>query len=126
MNNIIKYSGLKDLNSEEQSILKSIVEKEFPKVQRLLKNPADLMVHIKTLKKETRKRFLISMRLEMPGKILSTKNLETEKGGDWDLTKALHKEMKSLESEVKHHLRTDNETWKKGTGIKALLDKFKS
>ncbi len=126
MNDIIKYSGLKDLSSEEQSILKNIIEKEFPKIQRLLKNPADLMVHIKTLKKETRKRFLISMRLEMPGKILSNRNLETEKGGDWDLKKALHKEMKSLESEVKHHLRTDSETWKKGTGLKALFNKFKS
>ena len=123
MQNIIKYSGLKNLSDEEQSALKNIIEKEFPKIQRLMKNASDLNVNIKTLKKDKRKRFIISMKLDAPGKIFTVKNKDTERGGDWDLIKSTHKELDSLYFEIKHSLKTDTEPWKKG-GIKALFRKF--
>lgn len=123
MQNIIKYSGLKNLDDEEQIILKSIVEKEYPKIQRLIKNVSDIIVNIKTMKKETRKRFIISMRLEAPTKIFTIKSKDTEKGGDWDLAKATHKAVDALYFEVKHRLKSDTEPWKRG-GIKSLFKKF--
>ncbi|MBS3152828.1 hypothetical protein J4230_05460 [Candidatus Woesearchaeota archaeon] len=125
MQNIIKYSGLNDLSEEEKGTLKGIVEKEYPKIQRLIKNTCDLIVDVKILKKDSRKRFSISMRLEAPGKIYSVKNKDTEKGGDWNITKATHEETNALKFEIKHQLKTDTETWKKG-GLKALIKRFKS
>ena len=124
MQNIVKYSGLKNLSDEEQAALKSIVEKEYPRIQRLIKNSSDLIVHIKTRKKNTRKRFMISMRLEAPTKMFTTKSRDTEEGGDWDLIKATHKALNALSFEIKHALKTDTEPWKRG-GIKKLFEKFK-
>ncbi len=123
MQDQIKYSGLKALSGEEQSILKTIVEKEAPKIRRFVKNSSELSVNIKTLKKESKKRFIISLRLETPNNMFNTKTKDTERGGDWDLVKAAHKAMESLESELKHTLKTDSEQWKSG-GIKRLLDRF--
>lgn len=125
MKNEVKYSGIKDLATDEQTALKSIVEKEYKKLQRMIKNDSVLNVHVKVLKKETRKRFLISMRLETPMKLFTTKNKETEKGGDWDLNKAVHQEMDSLYFEVKHHLRADQESWKRG-GLRSFFNRLKS
>ncbi len=123
MQNIIKYSGLKDLNEQEQDKLKNLVEKEFPRIQRLVKNSADLIVAVKTMKKNSRKRFIISMRLEAPGKMYSKKNKETERGGDWDIAKAVHQELDGLYFEIKHELKSDSPTWKRG-GIKSLFKRF--
>lgn len=125
MNDIIKYSGLKSLTADEEGVLKNIVEKEYPRIQRLFKNGSDLIVAVKTQKKDTKKRFSISMRLEAPGRIFSTKNKDTEKGGDWDLAKVTHKEINALYSEVKHHIEKDSDSWRKG-GIRALIKKFQS
>ena len=55
MQNTIKYSGLSSLSEEEQETIKGITEKEYPKIQRMIKNKSDLSVHIRTMKKNTRK-----------------------------------------------------------------------
>ncbi len=123
MQNIIKYSGLKDLDAEEQSILKNLIEKEYPRIQRLVKNVSDLIVNVKVSKKQTRKRYIISFRLEAPTRMFSVKTKDTEMGGDWDITKATHKALNALYFEVKHRLKSDTGSWKKG-GIKALFKRF--
>lgn len=123
MQNIIKYSGLRDLSEEERVALKSIVEKEYPKIQRMIKNVSDLTIDIKTMKKDTRKRYMLSCRLEAPTIKFTVKTKDTEKGGDWDITKATHKALEALQFEIKHRLRTDTESWRKG-GLKLLFRKF--
>ncbi len=115
MQNIIKYSGLNNLSEEEQSIVKTIVEKEYPKIQRVIKNISDLTINIKTMKKMTRKRFMINFKLEAPGIRFNAKTRDTERGGDWDLAKACHKALEGLQFEIKHRLKTDMENWKKGS-----------
>jgi len=120
MQNIIKYSGLDGITEEEEEILKKIVENEYPKIQRQIKNISDLTIHIKTLKKMSRKRFIISFRLEAPMIRFNVKTKDTEKGGDWDIAKAAHQALNALNFEIKHRLKTDTESWKKG-GIKRLF-----
>ena len=120
----IKYSGLKGLSQDEQTILKGILEKELINVQRMIKNTFSLSVYIKTAKKLAKKRFTIVLRLEAPTGVFITKNKDTEKGGDWDLTKAAHIAVDSLCSEIKHTLKTDTEIWKRG-GIKRLFARMK-
>ena len=120
MQNIIKYSGLDALSKDEEKALKTIVENEYPKIQRQIKNISDLVVHIKTLKKLSRKRFIISLRLEAPMIRFNVKTKDTEKGGDWDIAKAVHQALNALNFEIKHRLKTDTESWKKG-GIKRFF-----
>ena len=122
MNNII-YSRLKDLNEEEQSKLINLVKKEFPKIQRLVKEISSFNININVMKKETRKRYMINMKLQTPGKLFVTKNKDTERGGDWDINKEVHKELKALISEIQHHNKNHIGRWKLG-GIKGLLKKF--
>ncbi|MBI2148072.1 hypothetical protein HYU23_00170 [Candidatus Woesearchaeota archaeon] len=125
MQELIKYSGLKDLNEDEQVRLKNLVEKEFPKIQRLAKEISSFNINIKVMKKETKKRYMINMKLQSNGKIFVTKNKDTERGGDWDLNKEVHKELKALIGELKHHYKNNVGRWKLG-GIKGLLKKFES
>ena len=120
----IIYSGLNALNEGEQLIVKKVLEKEYPKIEKLIGQSSELMVHIKTSVKEKRKRYILSLRLEGPKLLLVTKTKDTEAAGDWDLTKATHKAMEHIASEVRHKLKIGEETWKKG-GIKKLLDNLK-
>ena len=123
MEEIIKYSGLKELNEDEQIKLKNLVEKEFPKIQRFAKEISSFNINIKVMKKETKKRYMINMKLQTPGKLFVTKNKDTEKGGDWDVTKEVHRELKALIREIEHHYKNHIGKWKLG-GIKGLLKKF--
>ncbi len=116
----IRYIGLKDLDQNEQAILTSIIEKEQPKITRLLKNEAELIVKIKVVKKESRKRFMISLQLNAPTRPFIVKNRETEKGGDWDIAKAAHKELNALKYEINHRLKADSPEWKR-SGIKRFV-----
>jgi len=120
----VRYIGLKDLDQEEQVILTKIIEKEHPKITRLLKNEADLLVKIKVVKKQTRKRFMISLQLDAPTRPFIVKNKETEKGGDWDIAKAVHKELNALRYEINHRLKTDSPEWKR-SGIKRFIRQLK-
>ncbi len=116
----VKYIGLGDLDQKEQSALKNIVEKEYPKIARLIKDDAELVVKIKVLKKDSRKRFILGFELDTAAKPFIVKNKETEKGGDWDIVKAAHKSMDALKTEINHRLKTDSPEWKR-SGIKRFF-----
>lgn len=122
MDDAIRYSGLNDLSNDEQVVLKSIIEKEFPKLKRYIKNKMDLMVHVKVMKKESRKRYNISLRVEAPTRVIAEKNKDTEKGGDWDLKKAAHQAVNALENELEHRFRVVDrkKKWRLG-GIKRFF-----
>jgi len=109
----INYSGLNDLSKDEQFSLKSIMEKHFPKVARLLNESSELSVYIKVLKKESRKRYNINLTLRSSKHIFKQSNKDTEKGGDWDIAKSVHKSMDALENEVQHKLKIKEKSWKK-------------
>ena len=42
------------------------------------------------------------------------RNKDTERGGDWDITKATHEAMDALIAELKHFLKSDQSSFKKG------------
>ena len=113
VNSKINYSGLNDLSNDEQSVLKSITEKHFPKVARMLNEDSELLVYIKVFKKESRKRYSINLTLRSSKNTFKQNNKDTEKGGDWDLAKAIHKSMDALENEVQHKLKVKEKSWKK-------------
>ena len=120
----IEYSGINDLNPRERIILDKILKKEYYRMQRILENESTLKVHIRSIKKETRKRYILSIRLETPKKVFATKSKDTQEAGDWKLKKAVHKAIKHLKSEVEHSLRADQESWKK-RGVRGFLNKIR-
>lgn len=123
VSNIIKYSGLNGLIEEDQITVKNIVEKEFPRIQRLLKNITDLYVDVKTHDKGgKRKLYIIHMRTVSPTKIFAytPKEIDAKKSDYWDIASATHKAIEALENEIKHKLKSDTENWKK-TGVKKVV-----
>ena len=125
MNNIIKYSNLKVLDEQEASSLKSIVEKEYDKIVKLLPEPSDLIVDVKVAHKDKNKRYMISLRLETASKIYTTKSKDTNETADYDLVKAAHKICTHLYNEVSHSVGKDKGNTKK-KGIKELFKIFKN
>ncbi len=124
MNKQIDYIGLRDLNEDEKSVLKLIIEKEFSKIERFTKVITKFEVMIRVMKKETRKRYILNLSLNADNKIFKTGTKDIEEAGDWDLAKAAYKSMTSLKNEVEHGLRSNSEDWKKRK-IKRLFDRLR-
>ena len=120
----IKYIGLNDLDQEDKIILKTIVEKEFPKVERFANKVENFEVRIRIMKKESRKRFILNLDLKADNKVFRIGTKDTEKAGDWDLAKLTYKSMESLRNEVEHGLRRNSDRWEKSK-IKRLLKRLR-
>lgn len=100
MNNIIKYTGLNDLDMQEQAKIKSVIELNYPKIQRLLKNIVNLSVHVKVYKKqEAKKKYSIHLKAEAPTSMLSAQAF------DWDLARAVHSVTEKIIAEIQHKLK---------------------
>ncbi len=115
---MIKYNGLDNLTTEEQSELKRIVEKEFPKTERLVKDVESLGVDIKTHDKGgKRKLYMIDLRLISAKKVFNIKAKEADikKSAYWDIAAASHKAMESLQTEATHAMKSDDSWNKKNT-----------
>ena len=65
---IVNYNKIRDLDEGEKQILVKIIEKETPKLERLIKDPSNLIVNIKVTKKETRRRYELHLKLETTSK----------------------------------------------------------
>ena len=125
MPNIVKYSGLKQLTLEEQTVLRKIIEEEYPRVQRLVKNITDVTVDVKTHDKGgKRKMYLIYLKAVAPRHVFTirAKENEIQKSKQWDIAAAAHKAIDALEQEMKHKLKSSTESWRK-TDIKRAIRK---
>ncbi|GEM_PF-4132995 len=118
----IRYKGFKDLNEEEQEIIKNVLNQEYSKIEKLTSESSNLEAYIKTAKKETRKRFTVNLKLQTPKETFRIQTKDTEKGGDWDLKKAIRQALNALEHEVKHKLGKENK--KRGGSLRALFSKL--
>jgi len=94
----IKYVGIRNLDEFENSKLKSIAERSYPKLGHLLKNPV-LQIAIKKYN-EAGKRCKISLHARV-----AAPNLRFSSGADdWEISKAAHKIFDKLEKEIEHKI----------------------
>jgi len=99
MPNIIKYIGLNDLNRDEASSIKQIIEKDYEKIHRLLKNNiTDLSVHVKTYGDGKVKKYSIHIRAEAP-----TRKLFSTEAFDRDIKRTMRKALTNIINEIKHN-----------------------
>ena len=118
--NIIKYSGLNKLTGDEQGILKKIINEEFLRVQRLLKEMTDLKIDVKTHDKGgKRKMYVIGIRAIAPTHVFryNVNEADIKKSPYYDIATASHKAIDALEQEMKHKLKSSTQNWKKA-GLK--------
>ena len=121
----ITYSKINELTDVERFELERVVGRQFPKIERMIDGTCELKVNIKKITKEGKsKRFVISCILKTPTKSYNTKSKDQGDSEDYNITKAAHKEMEKLYSEVKHNLKVQGQSWKKYS-LKSLFSKFK-
>lgn len=98
--NIIKYIDLNKLNTEDQNIIKEIIDINYEKIHREIHNITNLVVHVKLYEKGGKaKKYSIHMRMESPS-LKFTSNLS-----GWDLKKTLHRTINNLIKEIQHKIR---------------------
>lgn len=111
--NIVKYSGLKELNLIDQTKLKNIFENEYEKIHRLYgNNTMDLSVNVKIHDKGKTKKYSIHSRIEGPSKIISAESY------DMDITAVSRDIIKKLKNELQKQFKEEGKRWK---GIKDII-----
>jgi ribosome-associated translation inhibitor RaiA len=87
------------LTPEEKELAEKILGEYHKKIKRLIKDSPKLKVHIKEYKTDGKgKKFSLNTELSFSGKKLKSESV------DWDLTRALHKAMIKLQTELEHKL----------------------
>ena len=100
---IIQFVGVNDLAPEEQEIIQNITTENYEKIVTLIQNLTDLIVHVKTHDEEgQRKKYTFKIRCAAPTHII-----ESHKGFDWDLARALHKGFNDVIKQIEHKLHSD-------------------
>lgn len=128
MKNNIIYSNINNLEDTEKFALERIIEKRFPKIERMIDGSCTLKISVKSSMKGKGKnlkgkRFIISYFLESPKHKFISKSRDQGDTADFDIAKAAHKEMNNLFNEVNKVLRPEEVGWKKYS-LKKLFDKY--
>ena len=89
---LLEFTGLKNLEPLEQTIVKGIAQEYFPRVKREVKNDIDLIIHVKPYRKAG-KRAKYSVHVKC---IYATKVEDVNKVADWDLPKGVHEAFVAL------------------------------
>lgn len=93
----ITYKGLRNLDSFDISKIQTLVDKNFPKIQRNFSN-AHLTVDIKKAAiRGKRARYTVILRVSAPTKVILT-----AKHTDWELERAVHRAFDNIKSESSH------------------------
>ena len=93
----ITYKGLKKLDSFDISTVQTLVERNFPKIERHFDN-ATLTVDIKKASKTgNRSRYTVLLRVTAP-----TKTILKAEHTDWELQRAIHRAFDNIKSEARH------------------------
>lgn len=112
--NIIKYSGLNNLNLIEQTKLKNVAEKEYENIKRSYHNIMDLSINVK-VHNQKKKKYSIHARIEGPSKVFSAE------AADWDVASVTREVLNSLNSELKKSFKEEGKKWR---GIGAIIRKY--
>lgn len=95
----VVIENIEILTPEEKEIAEKILGEYHKKLKRLIKDSPTLKVHIKEYKTEGKgKKFSLNTELSFSGKKMKSESV------DWDLTRALHKAMIKLQTELEHKL----------------------
>jgi ribosome-associated translation inhibitor RaiA len=95
----VEIKNIEILTPDEKKITEKILDEYFKKIKRLIKDSPTLKVQIKEYKTDGKgKKFSLNTELSFSGKKLKSESV------DWDLTKALHKAMVKLQTELEHKL----------------------
>ncbi len=100
----VKYVGVNKvpLMPHQQASLVRITEAEAEKLVREVKNPFDLVVHLKNYGKGgTQQKFSVHLKVEFPGKAITCAH------DDWKLETALHKAFEHAHNAVKNRFHGD-------------------
>lgn len=101
----IEIIDIKLLNGKEREIAKKLLNEYYSKIQRLIKTPLSLKVHIKEYEKEgRRKKYSINVEAMGAGKEFNSSSW------DWDFARALHKSMTKIENEITHKFHVEDFT----------------
>lgn len=118
MPNIIKYIGLNDLNRDESDSVKQIIEKDYEKIHRLLKNElTDLSVHVKTYGDGKVKKYSVHIKAEAP-----TRKLFSTETFDMDIKRTMRKAVNKIINEIKHNFES-KQTRSSKLKVKQILRK---
>ena len=113
----IEYTGLKQLEPLEQTIVKGIAQEYLPIIQRQIHNGFDLLVHIKAHNKspssefgkvDKRQKYSVHLKLIFTDNII----LNVDKVHDWDLPKGMHESFVALLNRVKKEYKLDANKYK--------------
>lgn len=100
---IIQFAGMNELSPEEQETVQEITTRAYEKIQTILQNLTNFVVHIKTYKKEgERKKYSLTVRCAAPTQIFESKN-----ASDWELARAVHKSFEDIQHQIEHKLHTN-------------------
>ncbi len=98
----IQFIGLHKLHTEDYSVdsLQRAAGHEAQKLQRALRQPFHLAIHVKEYSKQGhRHKYSVAIRLEYPGQFLATSD------DDWDVEGALHKAFTNVGNALKKKLK---------------------
>jgi len=113
---IIQYHDIHDLEIDEKSIIKNITENYAGKFDRDVRNGVLIIKVKKYSKRGSKPKYSINSRIEAPNVIASAD------AHDWDLNRALRKNLNKLEMEIQHKYKTEGKRerkpFKKAVGIK--------
>lgn len=100
----IEIIGIKLLNEEEKKIGNTLLEEYHKKIQRLIKNPLLLKVHIKEYDKDGKKsKYSINTEAVFAGKMIESSSW------DYDFARAIHKGMKKIENEMEKKFKVSKQ-----------------
>lgn len=98
---MIQLSGIRGFKNDERIIMDRIIDEYKEKFSKLLNTAGTITIYFKKEKKQGDKvKYSIKLRVDKPK--LEASSLE------WELSDALHKVLKRVESEIRHRFR-DNE-----------------
>ena len=102
MAEVIKYTGMDELNPDQKRLLDKISTEYYQKIKQQLQNETSLSVHLKCYNKGGKCKYSIHAKVIAPTRIfVSTKAI------DWDFCKSLHMAFKDLEMVIKKGLKQD-------------------
>lgn len=92
------------LTEEEIRVTNSLIGEYSPKIKRLVKMPISLKIHFKGYEKNAQKK-KYSLHAEI---IFAGKTLNAE-AWDYDLSRAIHRVMEKIETEVEHKFHSSEQ-----------------
>lgn len=100
----VKYVGWDELQVDNVEILqaKSLVEKHAQRIELLVHNTLELVVHVKEYDKAgERKKYSVHIRATYPGDTIIS-----DKAHDWQLKRAVQQGLEAIEHQLQHKFKT--------------------